>query len=168
MLEQTTGQPPRQLGSAERITYKGYASGSKNAPLTVGPDWAVWWHRERFVETGETEHWGGTSRLQKEWHDVDGGVLDPAPSRAIYDHSPDGFSWGYGGSGPTQLAIGLLIQAGATRSEIEGDGFKVKFVADVVGRWPMKGDWEMSAETLAAFLRVYRYSARLTEALNHA
>ncbi|HEC66591.1 MAG TPA: hypothetical protein ENI23_15050 [bacterium] len=26
----------------------------------------------------------------------------------LYNHSPDGFEWGYGGSGPTQLALALL------------------------------------------------------------
>lgn len=39
-----------------------------------------------------------------------GGVfLDPAPSQAIYNHSPDGFAWGYGGSGPAQLALAILL-----------------------------------------------------------
>lgn len=40
---------------------------------------------------------------------VDGDWLDPAPSQAIYNHSPDGFMWGYGGSGPSQLALALLL-----------------------------------------------------------
>lgn len=35
--------------------------------------------------------------------------LDPAPSQAIYNHSPDGFSWGYAGSGPAQLALAILL-----------------------------------------------------------
>ena len=36
-------------------------------------------------------------------------VLDPGPSQALYNHSPDGFAWGYGGSGPSQLALALLL-----------------------------------------------------------
>ena len=36
-------------------------------------------------------------------------ILDPAPSLLIRDHSPDGFSWGYGGSGPAQAALGILL-----------------------------------------------------------
>jgi Family of unknown function (DUF6166) len=30
------------------------------------------------------------------------------PRRDLRDHSPDGFAWGYGGSGPAQLALAML------------------------------------------------------------
>lgn len=43
---------------------------------------------------------------------VDGRRLDPARSLALFPHSPDGFAWGYGGSGPAQLALALLLEAG--------------------------------------------------------
>lgn len=36
--------------------------------------------------------------------------LDPKESQAIENHSPDGFNWGYGGSGPAQLALGLMLK----------------------------------------------------------
>lgn len=36
--------------------------------------------------------------------------LDPAPSQGIVNHSPDGFAWGYGGSGPSQLALAILLE----------------------------------------------------------
>ena len=32
------------------------------------------------------------------------------PSLEIADHSPDGFNWGYDGSGPAQLALGILYE----------------------------------------------------------
>lgn len=32
---------------------------------------------------------------------LDGELLDPKPSQKVYNHSPDGFNWGYGGSGPS-------------------------------------------------------------------
>ena len=35
--------------------------------------------------------------------------LSPAPSQKLNNHSPDGFQWGYGGSGPAQLALALLL-----------------------------------------------------------
>lgn len=35
--------------------------------------------------------------------------LSPAPSQKLRNHSPDGFQWGYGGSGPAQLALALLL-----------------------------------------------------------
>lgn len=37
--------------------------------------------------------------------------LSPIPSQELYNHSPDGFQWGYGGSGPAQLALALLLDA---------------------------------------------------------
>jgi hypothetical protein len=40
---------------------------------------------------------------------IDGVELDPKPSQKLVNHSPDGFSWGYSGSGPAQLALALLL-----------------------------------------------------------
>lgn len=40
---------------------------------------------------------------------VNGKSLDPRKSQSVYNHSPDGFSWGYGGSGPSQLALAILL-----------------------------------------------------------
>ena len=43
---------------------------------------------------------------------VNGELLDPAPSQAVWNHSPNGFAWNYSGSGPAQLALALLLHAG--------------------------------------------------------
>lgn len=40
---------------------------------------------------------------------VDGKWLRPGKSQRVMNHSPDGFNWGYGGSGPAQLALALLM-----------------------------------------------------------
>ena len=42
-----------------------------------------------------------------------GGCDDiPLPPRLdLFNHSPDGFNWGYGGSGPAQLALAILAHA---------------------------------------------------------
>jgi hypothetical protein len=43
---------------------------------------------------------------------VEYGVARPLPERQdVYNHSPDGFSWGYQGSGPAQLALAILCDA---------------------------------------------------------
>jgi hypothetical protein len=39
---------------------------------------------------------------------VDGVALQLGPSLKIQSHSPDGFEWGYGGSGPAQAALAIL------------------------------------------------------------
>ena len=40
---------------------------------------------------------------------VNGKELLPAESQKVRNHSPDGFSWGYNGSGPAQLALAILL-----------------------------------------------------------
>jgi len=46
--------------------------------------------------------------------------LTPERSLALASHSPSGFEWGYGGSGPAQLALALLLDY--TDDEEEGTG----------------------------------------------
>ncbi|OFW58450.1 MAG: hypothetical protein A2133_00790 [Actinobacteria bacterium RBG_16_64_13] len=41
----------------------------------------------------------------------DGRPLIPHRSQQVWNHSPGGFEWGYGGSGPAQLALGVLLEA---------------------------------------------------------
>ena len=40
------------------------------------------------------------------------GVKDITPERSqkLYNHSPDGFEYGYSGSGPSQLALAILLE----------------------------------------------------------
>jgi hypothetical protein len=45
-------------------------------------------------------------RHQSDGHDL---PLDPRPSQKVWNHSPDGFQWGYGGSGPAQLSLAILL-----------------------------------------------------------
>lgn len=59
--------------------------------------------------------------------------LDPAPSLRVFNHSPDGFAWGYGGSGPAQLALALLLHTGIADDEaVRHQQFKF----DHVAKWP--------------------------------
>jgi hypothetical protein len=37
-------------------------------------------------------------------------LLSPRKSQEIWNHSPDGFNWGYGGSGPSQLALAICLK----------------------------------------------------------
>lgn len=75
---------------------------------------------------------------------LDGTRIDPAVSLAIRDHSPDGFSWGYGGSGPAQLALALLLAAGITVEVAERlyQDFKWVFLA----RLDMSADAEFDLD----------------------
>ena len=42
--------------------------------------------------------------------------LCPAPSQALVNHSPNGFNWGYGGSGAAQCALGILLDTTGDRA----------------------------------------------------
>jgi|SRR5262245_282321 len=50
----------------------------------------------------------GEWETKKVW--INGERLDSGPSLKIWNHSPDGFAWGYGGSGPAQLALAVLLK----------------------------------------------------------
>ena len=43
--------------------------------------------------------------------------LLPRRSQELRNHSPDGFAWGYEGSGPAQFALALLLEAGMSDEE---------------------------------------------------
>lgn len=50
----------------------------------------------------------GNWETQEVW--LDGKLLSPAKSLKVHAHSPDGFNWGYAGSGPAQLALAICIE----------------------------------------------------------
>jgi Family of unknown function (DUF6166) len=43
------------------------------------------------------------------WVTINGKRLRPTRSQQLINHSPDGFDWGYGGSGPAQLALAIAL-----------------------------------------------------------
>lgn len=78
-------------------------------------------------------------------------VLDPGPSLAVVNHSPDGFAWGYGGSGPSQLALAILLDFTGDRHIAEAlyMDFKWAFVA----YWPKDAAWTLRGEDLQEWLK---------------
>ena len=81
--------------------------------------------------------------------------LTPERSRVLVNHSPSGFEWGYGGSGPAQLALALLL-------DYTGDdafalnhyqAFKIEVVSqlDCAGS---DGPWRLTASEIDAALDV--------------
>ena len=53
-------------------------------------------------------HLKGNAETGEVW--LNGKKLNPKPSQKYDNHSPDGFNWGYGGSGPAQLALAICIK----------------------------------------------------------
>lgn len=75
----------------------------------------------RIVETDETPGNVITGHYDEEsWFGAvtfDGASLSAKTSQKLWNASPDGFAWGYSGSGPTQLAFGILLAAGVPKDK---------------------------------------------------
>lgn len=92
-------------------------------------------------------------------------TVNNKPLRVVEYHA-DSFAWGYGGSGPATLALSILANYfGETwvnrkylmhhkighdfpRCWLYHQDFKERFVA----RWNINGSWELSSETIAAWI----------------
>lgn len=74
----------------------------------------------------------------------DRGANSMLPPRAdLRNHSPDGFEWGYAGSGPAQLS--LAICAHAINNDARAQRVYQHFKARVVQHWK-ENAWEISRE----------------------
>lgn len=77
-------------------------------------------------------------------------VIDPRGSQAVWNHSPAGFNWGYQGSGPAQLALALLLDAGLP------DDIAVRlhqdFKRSFVSKWPGGKNWSLPGEAVRLWL----------------
>ena len=81
--------------------------------------------------------------------------------RHIVKHSPTGFGWGYGGSGPADLALSLLADAlGERPSEQQlrwgtcrAWTLHQPFKWDVVSRWARDGVWQLTQAEILAWAR---------------
>jgi len=80
--------------------------------------------------------------------------LNPAPSRELYNHSPDGFSWGYGGSGPAQLALAILLEHTQDVHVAASNYQQFKF--DVIAHLPIDQDFEIPISSVDEWLASHR------------
>ncbi len=71
--------------------------------------------------------------------------ITPENSQKLYNHSPDGFNWGYAGSGPAQLALAILLELSSKDFALfHHQDFKRDFIA---GLEPEK-DFEIDGQTV--------------------
>jgi hypothetical protein len=83
---------------------------------------------------------------------VNGQILPLRPSLKVRSHSPSGFSWGYGGSGPAQLALAILLdyfEGDAERAQRHYQTFKFAFV----GGWPQGESWKLTSAQIEAYIQ---------------
>lgn len=84
--------------------------------------------------------------------EIDAGTMYFLPSRLdLAYHSPTGFEWGYGGSGPAQLALALLADAIGEDLALECyHDFKWAVIAK------LEDTWELSEDDLFAWHRNWK------------
>lgn len=71
---------------------------------------------------------------------LDGKLLNPKPSQKVHNHSPDGFNWGYCGSGCAQLALAVVLKVTG-----KPDGYQ-DFKEKVIAGLPQGKDFEIEFE----------------------
>lgn len=70
---------------------------------------------------------------------LDGERLSPEKSLKVRNHSPDGFNWGYAGSGPAQLALAICLEI--IGSDCNYQSFKFDYIATIP-----PGDFDVTIE----------------------
>ena len=71
---------------------------------------------------------------------INGTRLWPTRSQDIINHSPDGFNWGYEGSGPAQLALAILIKF--SKKQVAIDNYQ-QYKRDVIAYFTQGEDFEL-------------------------
>jgi hypothetical protein len=82
---------------------------------------------------------------------VNGRPLNPRLD--LWNHSPTGFEWGYGGSGPAQLALALL--ADRLGDDNEAVILHQSFKFAVVAKLPQRG-WSLTSRQIDQALKEIR------------
>jgi hypothetical protein len=88
---------------------------------------------------------------------VNGRPLNPRLD--LWNHSPTGFEWGYGGSGPAQLALALL--ADHLGDDNEAVVLHQPFKFGVVARLPRRG-WTLNSREIDRAIQLIREQEAVT------
>lgn len=78
-------------------------------------------------------------------------ALCPKASQAIINHSPNGFSWGYGGSGPAQCALGILLDM--TGDKAVATRWYQTFKSEVIAHLPTDKKTQLSETKIRDWLQ---------------
>lgn len=94
----------------------------------------------KITYCGKFDHNGDSFIL---WNGV---RLSPNESLKVSNHSPDGFAWGYNGSGPAQAALAILLQE--TRDVALSVKHYQKFKSNFVANWPAAKEWTLTSDEI--------------------
>ena len=77
-------------------------------------------------------------------------ILKPERSQRVKNHSPDGFNWGYAGSGPAQLALAILLEV--TNDETQALAHYHDFEQQVIASFTSQTtNWEIEEQKIIAW-----------------
>jgi len=97
---------------------------------------------------GYKTHDGAGGQTVYRWTDLNNLIeLKIQPSQKIRNHSTE-FNWGYGGSGPAQLALAILLDV--TGDPQVSQEFYQWFKEDIVSRWGQR--WAITATEVLTWL----------------
>lgn len=78
-------------------------------------------------------------------------ILKPERSQKVKNHSPNGFNWGYAGSGPAQLALAILLEV--TNDEAIALRYYQDFKFQVIAAIPsQETNWEIKVNKIITWI----------------
>lgn len=80
----------------------------------------------------------------------------------VWNHSPTGFEWGYGGSGPAQLALAILAEVLGPKKRLAVEVLHQSFKWDYVAKWGER--WRITEDEVKAWVRAQAEGMRQAEA----
>jgi hypothetical protein len=104
------------------------------------------WRGRRVDCPGTPLH--GSALVESRWSSGQWGEITAIRSLRVRNHSPNGFEWGYSGSGPAQLALALLLLVSPRPRAL---AYYQRLKTEIVARWPKSG-WELSEEELIRWI----------------
>jgi len=118
-------QPIRYRGARRLFEIEGPAA------VELASFEASWWRKPPTTITGNARDRAIC---------VDGKNLPIAPSLKLRNHSPTGFMWGYGGSGPAQAALAILMLYLPDREALGAyQQFKFDIISNLDGDFTLEG-----------------------------
>jgi len=84
------------------------------------------------------------------------------PRLDLWNHSPTGFEWGYGGSGPAQLALAIL--ADHCRNDEQALNLYQRFKWAVIAELPHRA-WTLTSQEIDQVLQTLREREPLLESV---
>lgn len=91
---------------------------------------------------------------------VDGKLLKPRYD--LRNHSPDGFSWGYSGSGPAQLSLAILADCTDDETAMK---YYQDFKAAVIARFDMNEPFELTDKRVLEILEKIKLQHKIKSEL---